>query len=60
MADRCGQMRFTRAGTADEDEVLLVIHELAPMQLTDQCFIDGTLSKIEAAQISIDRETCHF
>ena len=50
-ADGRGQMGLAGAGAPDEDQVLLCLHELAAMQLSQQGFVYGTLAEVEVAQV---------
>jgi hypothetical protein len=44
------------AGTADQDDIVGHAHKLTAMELADQRFVDLAAGKVEAGQISIDRE----
>ena len=46
--DGRGDMRFARAGTADEDDVVGLVEEVAAMKLTDQRLVDLTAGEVEA------------
>jgi hypothetical protein len=49
-------MRLAGAGTADEDDVLGVVEEVAAMQGPDLAFRDGTLGKVETGEVLVGRE----
>jgi len=49
-------MAFPRAGSADQDHVLGRVHELAPMQLAHEGFVDFAGGEVEAGQILVGRE----
>lgn len=51
-------MRLTRAGAADQDDVIGVVEEVAAMKLLHERFIDLAAGEVEAVQIAIDRKAC--
>ena len=52
-ADRGGEMRFARAGPADQDGVVGVGQELAAMELSHQRLVDLAGGEVEAGEIAI-------
>src|ERR1700722_16722215 len=52
-ADRGGEMRLARAGTADEDDIVGVFQELASVELTRQRLVDLAAGKVEAGKVAI-------
>ena len=58
--NRSGDMRLARAGTADQDDVVGVVEEVATMKLTDQRLVDLTAGEVEAVQITIGWKACRL
>jgi hypothetical protein len=46
--DGRGDMRLARAGTADQDDVVGLVEEVAAMKLADQRLVDLTAGEVEA------------
>ena len=55
-ADRRGEVRLAGSGTADEDDVVGVLQELASVELARQRLIDLAAGEVEAGEIAIVRE----
>ena len=55
-ADRGGEMRLTRAGAADQDDVVSIFQELAAMELTHERLVDLAAGEVEAGEVAIVRE----
>src|SRR5512137_577481 len=55
-ANRCGEMRLARAGSADHDGVVSVLQELAAVKLADESFIDLAASEVEAGEVAVVRK----
>jgi hypothetical protein len=49
-------VRFARAGTSDQDDVVSVLQELAAVKLADERFIDLAAGEVEPGEIAIVRE----
>jgi hypothetical protein len=56
-ADRRGERRLPRAGTADQDVIVGVFQELAAMELTCERLVDLAAGEVEASKIAIVRES---
>ncbi len=54
--DRRGEMRFPRAGAADQDDIVGVFQELASVELTCERLVDLTAGEVEAGEIAIVRK----
>src|SRR5271154_6188105 len=55
-ADGRGEMRFTRAWTADQDNVVPVLEELAFVELAHERFVHLTAGEVEAGKVAIVRK----
>ena len=55
-ADRRGEMRLTRAGAADQDDIVSVFQELAAMKLTYERLVDLAAGEVEARKVAIVRK----
>ena len=55
-ADRGGEMRLARAGTADQDDVVGVFQELAAMKLANERLVDLAAGEVEAGKVAIVRK----
>src|SRR5690606_9305547 len=51
-----GDMGLAGTRTADEHDVVSLVHELASMELAHEGLVDLAAGKVEAGQIAIDRE----
>src|SRR5271156_2228325 len=51
--DRRGEMRLAGAGAADQDHIVGVFQELAPMELTREHLVDLAAGEVEAGEIAI-------
>ena len=58
--DGRGDMRLARAGTADQDNVVGVVQEVAAMKLTGQRLVDLTAGEVEAVQVTIGWKACRL
>src|SRR5208283_3496969 len=50
------QMRLSGSGASDEDDIVGLVDELAPMELSHQRFVDLARGKIESGQILVSGE----
>ena len=55
-ADGRGEMRLARAGTADQDDIVGVLQELAAMKLADERLVDLAAGEVEAGKVAVVRE----
>jgi len=55
-AERGCDVRFAGAGTADEDDVVCVVEELASVELANERLVDLAAGEVEAIEISVGRE----
>src|SRR4051812_1021609 len=55
-AEGRGQMRFAGARSADQHDVVCLLHELAAMELAHQGFVRNALAKVEACQVAVSGE----
>ena len=55
-ADRRGEMRLACAGTADQDDIVGVLQELAAMELTGERLVDLAAGEVEAGKVAIVRK----
>src|SRR6202167_2456299 len=55
-ADRGGEMRLARAGTADQDDIVRILQELAAMKLTCERLVDLAAGEVDAGEIAIVRK----
>lgn len=53
-------VRFARAGSADQNDVVGVVEEVAAMKLADERLVDLAAGKIKAIQITIGRKASCF
>ncbi len=51
-----GDVRLARAGAADQNDVVGVVEEFAPVELLHERFIDLAAGEVEAIQITIGRK----
>src|SRR5580693_8933062 len=59
-ADRRGEMRLACAGTADQDDIVGVLQELAAMELTGERLVDLAAGEVEAGKVAIVRKAGRF
>ena len=50
-ADRRGEVRFARAGAADQNDIVGVFQELAAVELTRERLVDLAADEVEAGEI---------
>ena len=55
-ADRRGEVRLAGSGTADQDDVVGVLEELAAVELTRQRLVDLAAGEVEAGEVAIVRK----
>ena len=55
-AKGCPYVSLSRARTADQNDIVGVFDELAPVKLPHQCFVDFARGKIKTTQILVGRE----
>src|ERR1700733_5624491 len=51
-ADRSGEMRLSRAGAADQDDIVGVFQELAAIELTRERLVTLTAREVKAREIA--------
>jgi hypothetical protein len=57
----CGRdMGLVRAGTADQNDVVGFVEELAAMELTHQRLVELTADEVEAVQITVGGKACRL
>jgi DNA invertase Pin-like site-specific DNA recombinase len=59
-ADRRGDVRLARAGTADQNDVVGVVEELATMKLLHEGLVDLAASEVEAVQVTVGWKACRL
>lgn len=56
--DGCGDMGFAGAWTADQNDIVGVLEEVAAMELAHQCLVDATAGEVEAIGVAIGWKAC--
>ena len=59
-ANRGCDMRLARAGTADQNDIIGIVEEVAAMKLLHERLVDLAAGEVEAVQIAVGREACRL
>ena len=58
--ERSGNVRLARAGTADQNDVVGVVKEIAAVELLHESLVDLAACEVEAIQITVGRKACRL